>query len=90
MVKVLGAGGVGAGIGDDADALRHLLELGLADHALKTSGDRLALVRCWLELGLGRGGRTRGDNDPERKGNPIHARFDPDLDAARRVTALFG
>ena len=52
----IGAGGVGAGAGDDADTFRHLLELRLAGNALETSGDRLALIRRRLELGLGRGG----------------------------------
>src|SRR5262245_58821760 len=60
----VGSGSVGAGIGDDADTFSHLLELGLADHALKTSRDRLALVRRRLELGLSRGARTRGGAGP--------------------------
>jgi hypothetical protein len=86
----VGAGGIGAGIGADADTFRHLLEVGLADHALETSGDRLALVRRRLELGLSRGGRTRGGKEPETKGNSDHAGLDPGLDDARSVTGLFG
>ncbi|MET0381298.1 MAG: hypothetical protein ABWZ94_05310 [Methyloceanibacter sp.] len=63
MVKVLAPGALGQGSAT--------MPIQSADHAFETSGDRLALVRRRLELGLSRGGRTRGGKDPDND-NPVH------------------